>query len=249
MSAECRAPSSALARAAAICLALSSSLGTSGCEWFTDFKRQPHVVTWESMRADSAVVRGSPQFSVPTTGTFMPGFAVSYSPLPGAIDSLASIPNPTPVSAPSLANGRKYYQINCAVCHGNTGVGDGAAVRYGMIGMPLMSDLMKNRPDGYIYGMIRNGRGLMPSYNRIEEMDRWDVVNYIRALQGTVSGLQFETGPLAAPGVNGEMVPGPTRLGPTRWVPHVGPGGAAGAAPGGPSADSTRREGRAGGRE
>ena len=32
--------------------------------------------------------------------------------------------------------------------------------------------------------MIRNGRGLMPPYNRIEEMDRWDVVNYVRGLQG-----------------------------------------------------------------
>ena len=42
----------------------------------------------------------------------------------------------------------------------------------------------KGRTDGYIFGMIRNGRGLMPPYNRIEEMDRWDVVNYVRALQG-----------------------------------------------------------------
>ena len=32
--------------------------------------------------------------------------------------------------------------------------------------------------------MIRNGRGLMPTYNRIEEPDRWDIVNYLRAIQG-----------------------------------------------------------------
>ena len=31
--------------------------------------------------------------------------------------------------------------------------------------------------------MIRNGRGTMPTYNRIEEMERWDVVNYVRGLQ------------------------------------------------------------------
>ncbi len=41
------------------------------------------------------------------------------------------------------------------------------------------------RTDGYIWGMIRNGRGLMPTYNRIEELDRWDVVNYVRGLQGS----------------------------------------------------------------
>ena len=47
-----------------------------------------------------------------------------------------------------------------------------------------MTDQAKARSDGYIWGMIRNGRGLMPPYNRIEEMDRWDVVNYLRGLQG-----------------------------------------------------------------
>jgi mono/diheme cytochrome c family protein len=45
--------------------------------------------------------------------------------------------------------------------------------------------------------MIRNGRGTMPTYNRIEERDRWDVVNYVRALQGKVTGIPFERGPLA----------------------------------------------------
>ena len=66
--------------------------------------------------------------------------------------------------------------------------------------------------------MIRNGRGLMPTYNRIEEMDRWDVVNYIRGLQG-LAGHPVETGPLAPPGVTGKMVPGFTRMGPTRPAP------------------------------
>jgi mono/diheme cytochrome c family protein len=211
------------------------TLGATGCEWFTDFKRQPSVVTWESIRTDSIFVRGAPQGSVPTTGTFMAGFAVSYTPSIAAIDSLAGIANPTPVSEASLANGRKYYQINCAVCHGDTGEGNGTATQYGMVPMTLMSDIMKSqRSDGYIYGMIRNGRGLMPPYNRIEEMDRWDVVNYIRALQGKVTGVNFGTGPLAPPGVTGDMLPGPTRFGPTRAVPAAPaamsqtPGGAAG---------------------
>jgi hypothetical protein len=34
--------------------------------------------------------------------------------------------------------------------------------------------------DGYLFGVIRNGKGLMPPYNRIEEPDRWDIVNYVR---------------------------------------------------------------------
>jgi hypothetical protein len=92
--------------------------------------------------------------------------------------------------------------------------------RYGIISIPLTGQISKDRTDGYIFGMIRNGRNTMPSYNRIEERDRWDVVNYVRALQGLVTNVAFEKGPLALPGVNGDKVPGPTMLGPNRAIPH-----------------------------
>jgi hypothetical protein len=82
--------------------------------------------------------------------------------------------------------------------------------------------MTKARTDGYIFGMIRNGRGLMPPYNRIEEMDRWDVVNYVRALQG-VNGKTVAVGPLAPPGVTGDKVPGPTRMGPNVAAPFYNP--------------------------
>jgi mono/diheme cytochrome c family protein len=190
----------------------------AACDWFTDFKRQPSVVTWE--RPDSAGVRGSPQMSVPITGTAMPGFAVSYSNLPQTIDSLAALVNPTPPDSASLANGHKYFVINCAVCHGMAGKGDGTAVKYGVFPFPLVSGPALSRTDGYIFGMIRNGRGNMPPYNRIEEKDRWDVVNYVRGLQGKLAAA-VPTGPLALPGITGPAVPGATTLGPTRPVPHT----------------------------
>jgi len=60
----------------------------------------------------------------------------------------------------------------------------------------------------------------MPSYNRIEERDRWDLVNYVRALQGLVTGIPFETGPLALPGVTGDKLPGASDLGPNRAIPY-----------------------------
>ncbi len=201
-------------------LLFTGLLASSGCEWFTDFKRQPHVVTWESWSPETLSVRGSPQGSVPTDGTAMPAYMVSYAPMPATIDSMAGIANPVPVSEASLAAGRKHYQINCAVCHGDNGDGVSIGSRYGLISFPLTSDVTKARTDGYIFGMIRNGRASMPSYNRIEERDRWDVVNYIRALQGRVTDVPFERGPLAMPGVTGDKVPGPGTLGPTRAIPH-----------------------------
>ena len=208
----------------AILLLAPAVLGATGCEWFTDFKRQPSLWTWEPVKDTLTPSRGNPQMSVPVTGMAVAGFQVSYSALPGTIDSMSPISNPHPVSPASLLNGRKYYSINCAVCHGDAGGGDGPATKYGMPGISLLTDVTKSRTDGYIFGMIRNGRGLMPPYNRIEEPDRWDVVNYLRALQGRGTG-PAEIGPLAAPGVTGDKLPGFTRMAPTRPAPFRAPDG------------------------
>ena len=203
-------------------LAFVLPLALTACEWFTDFKRQPSIWTWEPVKDSLTPSRGNPQMSVPTVGTAVAGFQVSYGAFPATIDSMASLRNPTPPSDSSLANGRKYFQINCAVCHGDRGMGDGPATKFGMPGINITLDITKGRADGYIFGMIRNGRGLMPPYNRIEEMDRWDVVNYLRALQG-VGGKTVAVGPLAAPGVTGDKVPGATEMGPTMPAPFSNP--------------------------
>jgi mono/diheme cytochrome c family protein len=212
------------------------------CSWFTDFKEQPKIDPWESV-SDTVPFRGNPQSSVPVYGSFAPGYAVSRAPLPGTIDSMAGIANPVPADARSLANGRKYYSINCAVCHGDAGKGDGPIVAKGFPGIPLAGPASPapSRTDGYIWGMIRNGRGLMPTYNRIEELDRWDVVNYVRGLQGRYA---VPIGPVGLPGETGDKLPGPSQLGPTRPSPYyvhagsqAGPFVAAGAA----RADSTAR--------
>ena len=203
-------------------LVLAIPFTLTACEWFSDFKRQPSIGTWEVVKDTLTPSRGNPQMSVPTNGTAVAGFQVSYGAFPATIDSTTALKNPTPASDSSLANGRKYFQINCAVCHGERAMGDGPATKFGMPGINLTMDLTKGRSDGYIFGMIRNGRGLMPPYNRIEEMDRWDVVNYLRALQG-VSGKTVAVGPLAPPGVTGDKVPGPTRMGPTEPAPFFNP--------------------------
>jgi hypothetical protein len=88
--------------------------------------------------------------------------------------------------------------------------------------------------------MIRNGRGLMPSYNRIEEVERWDIVNYVRGLQGRYP---VDT-TMARPGVTGNALPSASLSAPTRAAPYfnavrgvamgalVGGSRAAGSAPG-----------------
>ncbi len=237
-------------------LVLTALLPLGGCDWFTTFRYQPKIDTWENMaispdtnikyywpaksfigptwsqREDAGmplVTRGNPQFSVPITGTALPYFQISNLAMPGVIDSIGvAVTNPTPPSDSSVALGRRYYQVNCAVCHGDDGTGtkNMIVMKYGL-GINIVGDGSKARSDGYIYGMIRNGRGLMPSYNRVEEADRWHVVNYVRGLQGKL-GKDVEKGPLGYPGQTGTALPGYTTLGPTRPAPFAKPGRATG---------------------
>ena len=129
--------------------------------------------------------------------------------------------NPVTADERSLVRGRKLYQINCAVCHGDRGAADGPVTKYGLpvLAIGAGSNAATKFSDGVIFGIIRNGRGLMPSYNRIEELERWDLINYLRGLQaGTVP-----VGPLAPPGVTGDALPGPSIDAPTRSAPFYRP--------------------------
>jgi mono/diheme cytochrome c family protein len=196
-------------------LALVTTLGA--CSWFTDFRQQPKPDPWESP-SDTIAMRGNPQNSVSVYGTLAPSYAFSHTASIATLDSMASIQNPVAADARSLHNGRMYYQINCAVCHGEAGKGDGPILAAKAIfPPPLIGASAEGKTDGYLWAIIRNGRGAMPSYDRIEEMDRWDVVNYVRGLQGKY---QVATGPVGLPGETGDKVPGYSQMGPTRPSPY-----------------------------
>ncbi len=217
MSAERRFAASRVLLALVAC-----SLLLTGCSWFTDFKEQPKIDPWETA-ADTIPFRGNPQSSVPIYGSDAPGFIYARTNLPASISAMANIPNPIPADSASVNRGRINFQINCAVCHGPLGQGNGPATKYGMVGMNIGAGSLAatQYTDGYIFGMIRNGRGLMPSYNRIEEPDRWDIINYLRTLQGK-STIAADTSH-GFPGETGPYVPAATQEGPTRPVPYYHP--------------------------
>lgn len=194
-----------MARAAA---ALVLPLALSACDpkdWITDMQQQPSVNTWQKFSMDPAAgdtvpFRGNPAGSVPVTGVTLASWEVSYAAMPQTVDSMSRLENPVAADAQSIANGHRLYQVNCAVCHGELGDGNGAlkAVNpaYGFA-PPINGAATQARSDGYIFGMLRNGRGLMSSFNRIPERERWDVVNYVRGLQGKY---QVPTGQVVRPG-------------------------------------------------
>jgi mono/diheme cytochrome c family protein len=85
-----------------------------------------------------------------------------------------------------LLTGQKFFETNCMICHGHKGLGDGTvAAKMPNKPPPLVSDKIKGWADGQIYQVISMGQGTMGSYaSHIPQAYRWQVVNYIRHLQG-----------------------------------------------------------------
>ena len=93
----------------------------------------------------------------------------------------------------SIARGKVLYEINCYSCHGMTGLGDGPVIKNDLrpnsyfYPVNLTQEQTVNRTDGYIYAYIRyGGKVMMPAYARITPDETWDVVYYVRYLQGKV---------------------------------------------------------------
>lgn len=156
------------------CTTLDNAIGR--VPWFTTMRDQAVTRPFEAPWGDS-LPRTAPPGSVPVTG-------VEES-LDVYTKDLKEIRNPAARDSASLERGRRAYLTYCTVCHGPQGNGDGTvAQKLGYV-PPLTSDMTKQRSDGYIYAMIRHGRGIMPRYgDKIRGIDRWHVVNYVRKLQG-----------------------------------------------------------------
>ncbi len=109
-----------------------------------------------------------------------------------------NLPNPVPADQASLERGEVLFNRMCAVCHGPAGVGAQANIieKYPLlIAYNLSGPAVAGYSDGYIYGIMRVGRGLMPPYgHQISHFDRWNIVNYIRVLQTQAGNAPADVG-------------------------------------------------------
>jgi len=116
----------------------------------------------------------------------------------------AAMSNPVPATPEALARGEAQYLRNCAVCHGPGGAGDGPVVAPGRF--PFATPIGAGTPsaghsDGYLFGVLRVGRGLMPAYgDRMSQADLWSVVHYMRRLQGMDPGAALPEAPAGPAG-------------------------------------------------
>ncbi|HWV57752.1 MAG TPA: cytochrome c [Longimicrobiales bacterium] len=191
-------------------LALALVLVLSGCKPLDDALASVPIFAF--MRAAPAYESyEAPRPAPPNTVPFASPVGVPEPPVENTEQARIAWgeanPNPWAGRPETLEAGQRFYERYCLVCHGETGRGDGPAVGPGKVvqlsTMDLTSAATAARTDGYIYLMIRMGRGLMPSYERVPPDERWWIVNYIRQLQqqaGTLTAAQ--SAGAAAPGGN-----------------------------------------------
>ena len=100
-----------------------------------------------------------------------------------------NLTNPLKENREALAEGARLFQINCTPCHGDIAASSwepGVAGKlFALIQPPnIGAGDFKNRTDGYLYGVIYLGFGLMPRVGyKLSPDERWSIVSYLRSVQ------------------------------------------------------------------
>ncbi len=189
--------------------------------WFDHMIHARYIRPYET----GSVPRQTPEGSVPVTGGEPDWSAEWIAGNPRTANALrnplapggAAVRRPGP-AVPQIprgidAAGDTLYQTFCTVCHGPTGNADGPVSRQ-MAAPSLLTARARAYSDGYIYSIIRYGRGVMPRYGDkvYAPNDRWAIVNHVRKLQAG------SPAPPAAPGAATPIPPGPSATGSTSAV-------------------------------
>lgn len=134
-------------------------------DWVTFMEIQP---AYKPMEHPLAV----PARSIPVDG-------------PISIPNMGAPENPVPADETSIARGAQLFAINCQMCHGASGEGNGTMAA-NIVNKPanLTLDVTQSKSDGSLFLTISNGvLGRMPPLNEnLTVRDRWDLVNFIRTL-------------------------------------------------------------------
>lgn len=111
----------------------------------------------------------------------------AYTPDPQwqAPAAAAAKENPLAARGDAAAGGRKLFARHCTECHGSDGSGLRRAAN-------LRLPAVQQQSDGALFWKISNGnsRRGMPSFSGLPEMQRWQVVLYLRSFRADEAGAQ-----------------------------------------------------------
>ncbi|MCG3193173.1 MAG: cytochrome c [Thermoanaerobaculia bacterium] len=96
----------------------------------------------------------------------------------------AALKNPLQPTPEVLAHGKFMYENVCITCHGPKGAGDGLVTQLFPKPPSLMTQKVRDWPDGQLYHRPMRGQNSMPSHARqVDERDIWSIIHYIRKMQ------------------------------------------------------------------
>jgi len=210
------------------------ALGAGGCDWWYNEVPSPddlwYVIPWFDHMIHARYIRpyetdSVPRYTiegtVPVTGgepdwlaEWSTGDATTANALrnpyaPGSEGDASPAGPKVPVISRDLdAAGDTLYQNFCAVCHGTAG--DAKGPISGRVGAPsLLTGRARAYTDGYLYSIVRYGRGVMPRYGDKVYLpsDRWAIVTHVRKLQAQ------SPAPPEPPGAAAPIAPAPAATG------------------------------------
>ena len=90
--------------------------------------------------------------------------------------------NPVKPSPESTARAKKWWTMDCEMCHGKAGDGKGDTAKEMKLAMINFTnpETLKDRSDGELFYIIKNGHNDMPAEGpRVKPEEDWDLVNYV----------------------------------------------------------------------
>lgn len=144
---------------------------------------------------------------LPAEGTIPRGWLpYEYENTPdGSSQAKSDLENPLPYTEENLNEGKQLYTIYCAVCHSDSGDGQGIlAEREKILGVPSYDDVGRAITEGSVYHVIYYGLNTMGSYaSQLNEKERWQVTHYVMNLKDQLEGNEErefeEVGPTVSP--------------------------------------------------
>jgi len=97
----------------------------------------------------------------------------------------AKLENPVKATPDSIAAGKKSYGVDCAMCHGKEGAGDGDLAADMKLKLKDYRNpaALKDMTDGEMYEVILKGKGQMTGEEgRLKDTQIWNVVNFVRSI-------------------------------------------------------------------
>jgi Cytochrome C oxidase, cbb3-type, subunit III len=141
-----------------------------------------------SLNREDAEKRRNAFFNAsPVTGTVKRGelFLIEDTNDSSGYANSAKHVNPiTSFTKDELSEAGRLYNINCGVCHGEKGAGNGPiAGKIGAVANLTLPDYVK-MTDGTMFHSLTYGKNNMGSYaSQLDRKQRWMVINYVRTLQ------------------------------------------------------------------